>query len=262
MPRMPFLAFILALALALTSCLQSETGDEGGTTIKVLIAYSDSDTGRFPDYEGRIKALFAGTQAVFADSRTGVRLEIAKVAKVPFTPQERLADLQRLVRKKDGHLDILHALRDETQSDIVVLISPVPGATVNGSLLATEATAFVIVSWEDIGVPNHGLAHELGHLFGAMHPGDTSVVARQFPQGFPYADDSVRTVIAYGDQPILPYFSNPLVLHGGKALGVAGVSDIASVIRTTAPFISNFRGKITPTDFIPAGTVPTLDYSE
>lgn len=51
-------------------------------------------------------------------------------------------------------------------------------------------------------------------------------------------------------------------LHDGKPLGEAGKMDIASIIRASAVYVSNFRGKITPTGFVPAGTVATLDFSE
>lgn len=255
---------VLVPALALAACFQSDPDPEAeeGVPVRVLIAYSDSDTGRFPDYDARIRKAFAETKEIFAASGTGVRLELAQIAKVPFTPEERILDLQRLVRKKDGHMDGIHVLRDQSEADIVVLLSPLPNATVNGSLLTEENTAFVISDWAHVDGPIWGMAHEMSHLFGTLHFGDTSVVARQFPQGFPFVDDSVRTILAFGAQEPVPYFSNPDLAWHGRPLGVKGRSDMASVIRMTAAYISGFRGRKTPTDFVPSGSVPSADFSE
>jgi hypothetical protein len=133
---------------------------------------------------------------------------------------------------------------------------------VNASILATESTAFVIVAWEHFEAPIYGLAHEMAHLFGAMHPGAVGPVAEQFPQGFPWGNDSIKTVIDWSQGRTLPYFSGPENLHQGIPLGEAGKTDISSVIRTTAVYISNFRGGVTKTDFVPRGTVPTSDFLE
>lgn len=257
----PFPSVLLA-ALILSACSQPDPEPSGGIPVRVLLAYSDSDTGLHPDYPAAIRSRFAETQAVFRDSETGVRLDLAALVRIPFRPEERLLDLARLVKRKDGHADTLHALRDRHQADLVAFVSALPNATVNASVLATDSTAFAIVAWEHFESPVYGLAHELAHLFGAMHPGAAGPVADQFPQGFPWGDDSLKTVLDGSPGRTLPYFSNPEISYQGVPLGIPGRSDIASVIRATAAYISNFRGPRTPTDFRPAGTVPTVDFTE
>jgi peptidyl-Asp metalloendopeptidase len=199
---------------------------------------------------------------VFLDSRTRVSLELVGVRKIPFTPTERVADLQALVRKRDGRMDEVHALRDSLKADIVVLFTPLANGTINGSVLATEATAFVIAEWGPAAEPDYALAHELAHLFGAMHPGTTGPVAGQLPEGFPWGDDSIRTVLDWSPGRTVPYFSNPDLSVGGKALGVKGNRDIAAVIRRTAAYVAGFRGPRPTTDFVPAGTIPSADFTE
>lgn len=258
---LPVPTFALA-ALVLLSCSQPDSEPSGEIPVRVLLAYSDSDTGLHPDYPAVIRSRFAETQEVFRNSRTGLRLELAALVRIPYRPEERLLDLARLVKRKDGHADTLHTLRDRHQADLVAFISPLPNATVNASVLATDSTAFVIVAWEHFESPIYGLAHELAHLFGAMHPGTTGPVADQFPQGFPWGNDTIKTVLDWSPGRTLPCFSNPDLSHRGVALGIPGQADIASVIRTTAAHISNFRGPKTPTSFTPAGTLPTLDFTE
>ena len=98
--------------------------------------------------------------------------------------------------------------------------------------------------------------------FGAMHPGTIGAVAEQFPQGFPWGNDSIKTVIDWSAGKTIPFFSNPEIQYQGRSIGEAGKMDISSVIRTSAIYVSNFRGKITKTDFIPKGTIPTADFTE
>ncbi|HKP95620.1 MAG TPA: hypothetical protein VJ385_07675 [Fibrobacteria bacterium] len=244
------------------ACSQPEPDDPGAVGIKVLLAYSESDTGRFEDYPARIRERFSETQSVFTNSGTGVRFEIAAIVEIPFQPEERTADLVRLVKRKDGYWDGIHRIRDSLEADIVVFISPLANATINGSILATDSTAFVIVAWEHFEAPVYGLAHEMAHLFGAMHPGTVGAVADQFPQGFPWGNDTLKTVIDWSAGETVPYFSNPEIPYRGRRIGEAGKADIASVIRATAAYVSNFRGKVTQTDFLPKGTMPSADFSE
>ena len=250
------------LCVFLVGCGEPDSGDPEKTEIRVLILYSKDDSGRFDDYPKRIRERFYETQAVFENSNTGVDLKLASISPIVFTPEERLEDLERLVKKKDGYWDSIHEIRDKVEADIVVLLSHLENATVNGAVLATEATAFVIVAWEHFEAPNYGLAHEMAHLFGAMHPGTTGPVAEQFPQGFSWANDSIKTVLDWGSGRTIPFFSGPGNIYRGISLGEEGKSDISSVIRTTAVYISNFRGRKSPTDFVPMGTIPTVDYSE
>jgi hypothetical protein len=250
------------MCIFLVGCSEPEPAGPEKTEIKVLIAYSNSDSGRFDDYPKRIRELFNETQSVFDNSKTNVNLNLVSVSPVHFTPEERLKDLERLVKKKDGYWDSIHEIRDKVEADIVVLLSPLENATVNGSVLATEATSFAIAAWEHFEAPHYGLAHEIAHLFGAMHPGTAGPVAEQLPQGFSWGNDSIKTVLDWGAGRTIPFFSGPGNIYQGIPLGEKDKSDISSVIRTTAVYISNFRGRKSQTDFVPKGTIPTVDYSE
>ena len=256
------LLFPIALAAAcLAACKGSEPAPAvESVTIRLLALYGDSDT--LPEPGRAILKAWISANRVFDQSRTKVSLELAGIRKITFSPTERIADLQALVRQRDGRMDEVHEIRDSLEADLVVLFTPLPNGTINGSVLATEATAFVIADWAQAGEPDYALAHELAHLFGAMHPGEKGAVADQLPSGFPWGDDSIRTVLDWSKGKTIPYFSNPEVSYGGKAIGVAGKQDIASVIRTTAAYISNFRGPKTATSFVPAGTIPSADFSE
>lgn len=258
---MPVRRFLAVAVAALSACKGTDpvTSPEA-IPVKILFCYGDAGKPQGP--ADPVMQAWASAARVFLNSRTGVNLEMAGVRKIAFAPTERIADLQDLVRKRDGRMDEVHALRDSVKADIVVLFTPLANGTINGSVLATEATAFVIAEWGQAAEPDYALAHELAHLFGAMHPGTTGPVADQLPAGFPWGDDSIRTVLDWSKGKTIPYFSNPDIRIGGKAIGAAGTQDIASVIRRTAAYVAGFRGGKVATDFVPAGTIPSADYAE
>ncbi|HYE59502.1 MAG TPA: hypothetical protein VD948_13405, partial [Rhodothermales bacterium] len=121
-----------------------------------------------------------------------------------------------------------------------------------------EATAFVILHWEDLGPPKYGFAHEIGHLHGARHAPNEDPSQTPFPYGHGFRNDSLMTIMAGGGQKRVPVFSGPDQNWRGVTMGEATLHDNARVLRETAAYLSNFRGPKTPTSFVPPGTWPTL----
>lgn len=254
------LVVALSCLLLTTGCDSVFSEDDDRTTITVLAAYTTGAAEAEGDIEALIRRGIDDTNEAYENSRIAIRLEVVGTAHVAYTLTERIQDLQRLVRPNDGHLDELHALRDERDADVVVLIAEERTATINAAVLAEPGTAFVVVHAGTIGAPDYALAHELGHLQGARHTPDSDPALEPFSFGHAFRNDSVKTIMATGGQRVVPYFSGPDQDYEGVALGDSTLRNAAEVLRITAVYISNFRGEVTPTDFVPPGTWPTAEY--
>jgi hypothetical protein len=118
---------------------------------------------------------------------------------------------------------------------------------------AESNTAFCGVHWECM-VESYGLAHMIGHLYGAGHlsndpyiPKEDSVppVQSDYAHGYNWSfldtDAGFKTIMAQEDDTwcksvsmpdcyVAPYFSSPDALYSGVPTGIPGVCDNARVI--------------------------------
>lgn len=250
---------LVAGLLLLAACDGTPDDPDEATTITVLVAYtSDIAAGVEEDVEENIRRGFDETNGVYANSNVAARLVPVHMVEVDYEVTDRLEALAHLLRPDDGVLDDLHALRDEHVADIVVLVSPDPGVTVNAAVMAEPSTGFLIVQYAHLGAPSYALAHEMGHLHGARHSFDEDPALEPFPYGHGFRNDSLRTVLAGGPQQTVPFFSGPGQVYEGVVLGDSTLHDAARVVRESAVYLSNFRGPQTPTPFEPPGTWPVL----
>lgn len=251
-------AGLVAGLLLLASC-DSDTDDpDDAATITVLVAYTSDVAAGAEDVEAGIRRAFDETNAVYANSGVAARLVPVHMVEVDYEVADRLETLAHLLRPDDGVLDALHALRDEHAADIVLLVPPGPGVTINAAVMAEPSTGFLIVQHAHLGAPSYALAHEMGHLHGARHSFDEDPALEPFPYGHGFRNDSLRTVLAGGAQQKVPFFSGPGQVYEGVVLGDSTLHDVARVLRESAVYLSNFRGPQTPTTFEPPGTWPVL----
>ncbi len=249
----------LSLLLVLPACDTVEEDDDR-TSITVLAAYTSAASNAAGDIDALIRRALDDTNAAYENSRIPIRLELAASVEVAYTLTDRIQDLQRLVRPNDGHMDELHDIRDEREADVVALIAEERTATINAAVLAEPSTAFLVVHVGTIGAPDYALAHELGHLQGARHTPDRDPSLEPFTFAHAFRNDSIKTIMATGGQRVVPYFSGPDQVYEGVVLGDSTLRNAAEVLRLTAAYVSNFRGRVTPTDFKPSGTWPTAEY--
>lgn len=269
MTRLLILLALTSIFLASCSLVDERSGarddddedddQEQVVVITLLAAYTSDAASAAPDLENRIAAAVAGISDIYRSAELDVRLDIVHLVEVDYEMTSRLEDLSRLMADGDGHLDEVHGLRDEHEADIVALIVNRPRATINGSIMATPETAFVVVHYGDLGPPSYGLAHEIGHLHGARHSVDDDPANEPFPYGHGFKTEDYRTIMANGRQQRVPLFANPDLSYDGQVMGDAATADVVRVIRETAAYLSNFRGEQTPTDFVPPGHWPTVE---
>lgn len=250
---------LLLPALLLVSCdAQEPDPDADKTTITILFAYTPQVRAA-ADVEALIDRALDDTHRAYDNSGIRTRLRRAHAVEVNYTLPERLQDLTRLVRRSDGYLDELHALRDAHEADLVVLIADAPTATQNAAIMAEPSTAFAVVYYAHLGAPHFALGHELGHLQGARHSPEQGVFAEPFPYGHGTRTEQWKTIMASGSVPVIPHFSNPDVSYQGTPTGTADLQNVARVLNETAVYIANFRGPQTPTDFVPTATFPIVE---
>jgi hypothetical protein len=249
---------ILVCGLAACDSTDDDSGDDL-TEITVLVAYTPAAADTVGDIRSAVDAAIAGTNAAYKDSNISIRLKLAHLVKLEYRLTERLQDLERLLRENDGHLDEIHELRDRYEADIGVLLAEERNATINGAVMADESTAFAVVHVGTMGPPDYALAHEIGHLQGGRHTPDRDANQEPYPFGHAFRNDEIRTIVGTGGQRIVPYFSGPDQVYEQVVLGDSTLRNNAEVLRLSAVYISNFRGRVTPTDFVPPSTWPTID---
>jgi hypothetical protein len=187
--------------------------------------------------------------------------------------------LSRLQNARDGHLDAVHAKRDEVGADLVCLMvqrrdsSSAGVAYILGEPRSYIGTlySFSVVHASLVSGAASVLSHELGHNFGCAHarndPGASGTKDGAFTYSYAYrftAMDTtgrsreMRTIMGYEPGTRVPYFSNPRltlpsVTAGGStflfnpeptlgvAEGAAGAADNARTIEQTAFEVASYR---------------------
>ena len=270
--------------LATIDYLGGPCGLETDATIDVAVFYSPTareDAGGRAAIEAVIDLMVAETNAAYRAS--GVRHRVALVARSEVAYQEGHNDLQRLENPSDGHMDEVHAIRDETGADLVHLILGDQGglcgqAAIGGPFGVTYVFCGGLT-----------FAHELGHNMGLYHdrfqaqandsgafstPAYGYVNPRMFEEDAPGSSRWI-TIMSYHTRceldgvlcSTLPRFSNPRQRHRGDPLGVAhgsggsaltGPADAAAVLNVTGAVVATWRDRPTDAGNRPPVTVETL----
>ena len=245
---------------------------ETDVTIDVAVFYTPAAreaAGGRGAIEAVIDLMVAETNKAYEASDVRHRLALVHRSEVPYTETGQSGlDLVRLLNPSDGHMDDVHALRDQSGADLVHLI--VNEASYCG--LADLGSSFGLTQHQCGGLT---FAHELGHNlwlehdryqvhhneFGVKpHPAYGYVNQRAFATG---ASRSSRwsTIMAYNAQCAasqfhcswLPRFSNPRQRYNGDPLGIAyeaggsgvtGPADAAAVLNATGPIVALRRDRM------------------
>jgi formylglycine-generating enzyme required for sulfatase activity len=241
-----------------------QNGD--GNLIDLVIVYPEAvrtSAGSTEILEADILSAVADANLCFRNSQVNIIARLVHMEEISYTPTGVLStDLDRLIDKNDTYLDNVHAIRDQYGGDIVILLTT---ASDGGGLASTlsyphhdfESSAFNVTVWDQMGAPDYTLTHEIGHNMGCLHNiEDTSNTSEYFVfSGFSYGKrwtsvgQGFRTVMSYDTDPstypqLIPYFSNPEVSYVGVATGNSNSVNNARVLRSTAPYVANFRSSI------------------
>ena len=240
------------------------TGD--GNVVDVLVVYPSFARDLEGGYERMLSLIeldFATANASYAASGVDLRIELAAAVEVEY---DRFVDtalggrgvdqawseaLEHLTARDDGHLDVVHRLRDRHGADLVLLhLGGKPFQRLFDSYIGGIAWTMPLVSRQTL--EEHGfsvassgdgtfVAHELGHSMGLHHDRGNNTLNEPFPysHGFHYRIPDKRsgrlndygTIMSqYSDVPtteseFVLAFSNPDLVHPNYPdlrLGVPG----------------------------------------
>ena len=244
----------------------------GTDVIDVAVVYTPGAreaAGGTAAIEAVIDLMVAETNRSYAASEVHHRLALVERSEVQYVETgDSGVDLRRLSDPSDGHMDEVHALRDQVGADLVHLI--VGESDVGGKAHLGGAFGLSV---------QHGgaftFAHELGHNMALRHDryevyhnttGDLDVEShpaygyvnqQAFEEGAA-TSSRWRTIMAYANQCAdasitcarLLRFSNPRQSYLGDPLGVAygtggsgltGPADAAAVLNATGPAVALWR---------------------
>ena len=243
--------------------------------------------------ETAVQNLVTQTNMAYTASGVHQRIKLVAVEEVTYTEDpsaaEMTEDLVRLALKSDGFMDGVHAIRDRTGADIVMLLRSEKAGTVSGTAytMSEVSTTFASSAFGVSIVNAATFAHELGHVMGLRHDRHVSCRPECLPRTYPYAYGYVnqeafkrgapaskrwRTIMSYDLQCTentpsfsctrLLRFSNPRQTHLNDPLGVAltstngsgpavdGPADAVRALNNTRNTVANFlRGPIVEVSF-------------
>ena len=149
-------------------------GAEDGARIDLLSVYTPTATELYGGHDAiRAEIDLAVAEANLAYANSGViqRLNLVFATEVDYVPHDDgSVNLQRLQDPDDGHLDEVHALRDQYAADMVTLE---PGGThIQGAafdVMQEPSMDFASRAFSSHGIGGFAFAHEFGHLQGLSH---------------------------------------------------------------------------------------------
>ena len=236
--------------------VESGAALDSGEVIDVLVAYTERARVGAGNIDAHIRRFFGDTNRMYVNSRIRPRIRVVHSYRTDYRqdPDMRI-DKARLKTPDDGHMDEVHALRDQYGADLVALLV---GQRSNYCGFADiyygrEAGGFSVTSQTCLSTT---FAHEIGHNQGAHHdPGTDTNYGFPYGHGFCNSRGNWRTVMSYNFNescwPRAPHFSNPNISYRGVPTGDASTHHNVRVINETAFHVANFRKALPPPHSIP-----------
>jgi peptidyl-Asp metalloendopeptidase len=222
--------------------------------LRVIVAYTPAAkkaAGGQSDIESKIQLAVAGANKSYQNSKINIKMELAHCYETNYVETGKAVDdLKRFTEKNDGHLDEVHALRQQYSANVAVLLVSKMDSCGRAAAIGAEANqAFCVVLLQCLA--NHSFAHEIGHLQGAQHDWEAHLGhQKEHPAGHGYWHkgnehaENWSTVMSYGCAEGCPrrlYWSNPDVSIKGVPTGTKECCNNAAVLRTTAKKMSTFK---------------------
>lgn len=220
---------------------------EGPVGIDVMVAYTAAARSSVANITALIDVAVAEANQSYQNSGINIRLNLVDRLEVNYS--ESAKTYEAIVLDLSTRMPGIHARRDSSGADVVVLLVNNTSSCGRGSRIGADATtAFAAVHY-DCATGNYSLAHEIGHLQGARHDPefDPATQPRPYAHGFRHdTPPAWRTIMAYpcpGPElcPRLQYWSNPLVSYGDITMGTPELSDNARVLNETSSALAAFR---------------------
>ncbi len=206
----------------------TSSGDESGTTLDVLIVYTQaarSAVGGTVSMETLVDLAVTETNQGYANSGLSQRINLVHREEVSYTETSVGDDdafdvaLDDITGKTDGKMDHVHTLRNDYGADMVSLFIDDSAWCGLAWVMRDESHSFenkgFSVVWYDCATGYYSFAHEMGHNQGAEHDRNetNSDGAFSYSHGYLDPERSFRTIMAYdcpdGGCTRVNYWSNP-----------------------------------------------------
>ncbi|GHE44241.1 peptidyl-Asp metalloendopeptidase [Vulcaniibacterium thermophilum] len=217
-------------------------------TIRVMVVATQAAVNAYGgDMRALVDLAVAESNQGYANSDVGINLVLADYMTVNYGEVGMSTDLSRFRGTSDGYMDEVHARRDASGADVMMLVGNDSSACGLASGIGSSAsTAFATVYW-DCATGYYSFAHEIGHLQSARHDpaADPTNTPYAYGHGYRAPNAAWRTIMAYNCSPSCPrinYWSNPDKTYNGQAMGTADRSHNQRVLVNTKATIAAFRG--------------------
>jgi hypothetical protein len=230
--------------------------------VRALILYTPgaSNAGNM---QGIVSLAVSETQQAFANSGvSGVNILVQSIQEFNFNESGIITqDIDAITNNTQ-----IQQLRVNNKADMVVMLTASGAYGGNkgivSQIMADFNTAYAIVDVSQTAGPDYVFAHEVGHLFGAQHAQNQvanpegpysnsyghlftfnscglfgwSTCYRSTIMALPWHPNNPQTQYSYLTR---KHFANPSITYGGAATGVAGVSEVHSIIEQSAPILAD-----------------------
>lgn len=224
------------------------SSNKADTVYTVMVNYTSAAASASGNISALIDLAVAETNQGYINS--GVQIDVTLVHKSQVTYTESTnftTNLTRYRSTNDGYMDSIHTTRNSVAADVAVLIvNQTAYCGLASGIGSTASTAFAEVYW-GCATGYYSFGHEIGHLQSARHDPANDPSTSPYSYGHGFQKNTTprwRTIMAY-DCPSgctrLNYWSNPLTLYNGVAMGTASQSDNARVLNNTRATVAAFR---------------------
>lgn len=227
------------------------------TVMDVMVLYSST----LPNAATRVNNLVATTNQAYKDSGlTNVSIRLVNSYGVTYPDANANTSALTTMASNSGVFKDVNANRAKYGADAVIYLRPLKATAqgscgvayangANGTLLQASK-AYAEVSDGTDGqyfCYNTTLAHELGHIMGAVHDKEHSVgIKGVYADSYGYGINNLYGDIMSYYSPQIAKFADPTTVamttaKGAKYyLGVDGVANIVKTFKATAPVVANF----------------------
>ncbi len=274
----------LPVAVSANAVVSTATGPP---VIDVMVVYTTkarTEMGSDAAMRAMIDVAIEETNFAYLNSGVTQQLRVVHTAEVAYDEDNLGGEtsdkmfsiaLSRLRATADGHMDEIHAQRDQHAADLVALL--IRRTTIScgiGYVGAPPRDTIAFSVTDRVCGANLTLAHELGHNMGLMHDrlNSSSTGLTSYAYGFQEPEGAFRTIMAYAEGctggfcPRIPRFSNPDLTYAGRPTGIAADASNAAyaarALNDSALMVANLRGQTTaPAQLLTADSGTSTGYN-
>ncbi|MEY3142868.1 MAG: hypothetical protein RLY21_1361 [Planctomycetota bacterium] len=220
--------------------------DDNGSVIDVLFTYTPDFLADYPSLDAMQAAILADLQRMNlaqVNSLSAPRFRSAGFLEIDQPGTGSLAtDLTNLANPTDGWADAVHAERDDTRADLVVLYTESGPGSAAFIGVGNQALGFSVVGTQG----GYALARALATNMGCCNaPGDsTPACGGAYPfsnaHRFTVGTTTYRTLMALPPGEEIAYFSNPTVDFLGVPTGTATANN-SRTMSFTSVVVAGYR---------------------